>query len=1447
MNQNKSKKTFNLGDGVSAVMKIKDRKMNTVIEDISDPILGISINHVHSAEAVGNTYEARWRTTLEETLMKTVQGKYVYKDAAGDSHVFKETFYSIGTAGERIATTATAEDVRADAAGRLWYGDTEVFRDLHTHDGLHATTRLSDINDIEWLEQRYDEERQAEEQLYSLKQQLCSFVKVGISDGLEQGKITEAVLPLHEEMEAIFTLRKGISEDDETGETEEYDAEMFLSVDEAIAYRQMLGRKAEIERTIATAKDSNATSVTTSSGEEISVATLEAELAMVDKQIDAYRMRGRYCTENVMKYYADYYSLNARVQLLALSAPVSFLYAENAAKGFNKDGRLVSLQSGKGTQLIVEWEQNAARGDYVVASVTDGDENRMCFRYNADGTLAEIESSQGARAIFTYENGLIKTVTRPHKPALSVAYADGNIASVVLDGRDTVTYGYSFGCTANSLVRTTTVSEISYGNILTANEAAPIEVDRIEFRAESGIVIDHVTDKYREKYIFGASREEPSAYYTIKENKISGGERYSYDGNDYLTQKKVLAPACLCLYPWDTFLDNVVWGDTVTYTRDAFGKITESEACYYPVAGPSGGIKERSVALYTYNAGGKPTSVKTTRTLYDSEGNTIETTVSHENTAYNSKGNPVRVERYTEGKESILGIDVTETIYDKDGNFIRSYSYNSLSPSDKTYTESETDESGRTVAEYDATGKHKTRYTYFADGSLASETLPNGAVLSYAYDKDGNEVSVTSSTEDGEGNTNVTHYTAGLVTRVESGNHVVDYVYDEKRRLTKVKLDSADYVSYLYDVDDENYGITDAIQVVFAGSTEKILLNKDEHDRLTRYFVEGLTMTDVTYESDGRIKSMYDNYGLRLREYSYDNEHRLTHYFDVRGMESSMLYDDRGRLESKTELSPLHDENGYPREETVNYSYTYDDERNRVASVTAAGVTVAPAYDALGRNTGKKISIGTSVKASEEISYLKHGDHTTSLPAVMKYKTAQGEERIKYSYDAMGNIIKISEDGIVASRYEYDALSRLTREDSRAFGKTCLWEYDENGNILFRREYAFSMKSTEELTEIEPQAVVEYKYNGDKLISYNGNTQFVYNALGNPTKYNGKSVYWTYGRHMSSYNGKSIIYDGSNVPTQIGSQRLAYDQNGNIISNNNLHFLYDTANMLFGFTVHDTGVKYLYRRDALGNIIAVLDTNGNVVVEYKYDAWGNTIVTNVSDDAIRDDLGHMNPFRYRGYYYSDELGLYYLKSRFYDPEVGRFISADSIDYLAPDTINGLNLYAYCGNNPVMFCDPEGHFLLSILGTYLLVRDIVQVVEMDKTLDVDEAAGTIQLPDSYKIDHPVVQWGYSFYLNHIREDTRDIIGGTTTGTQLEWLWHNLAYRGLTAAANITSSLGWTDFSVKLEGWASSAQSVDLGFNVFSNASDTPSTIMKGLSWVTNPISTLIDWILYKLKQ
>lgn len=111
--------------------------------------------------------------------------------------------------------------------------------------------------------------------------------------------------------------------------------------------------------------------------------------------------------------------------------------------------------------------------------------------------------------------------------------------------------------------------------------------------------------------------------------------------------------------------------------------------------------------------------------------------------------------------------------------------------------------------------------------------------------------------------------------------------------------------------------------------------------------------------------------------------------------------------------------------------------------------------------------------------------------------------------------------------------------------------------------------------------------------------------------------------------------------------------------------------------MYQTGAS-TYRKNLFGDIIAIY-SGSTKLVEYAYDAFGNCTI--VSDTG---NIGFGNPFRYRGYYWDNDLQLYYLMSRYYDPKTGRFINADSLEYLDPETIGGLNLYTYCGNNPVNY-------------------------------------------------------------------------------------------------------------------------------------------------------------------
>ena len=122
-------------------------------------------------------------------------------------------------------------------------------------------------------------------------------------------------------------------------------------------------------------------------------------------------------------------------------------------------------------------------------------------------------------------------------------------------------------------------------------------------------------------------------------------------------------------------------------------------------------------------------------------------------------------------------------------------------------------------------------------------------------------------------------------------------------------------------------------------------------------------------------------------------------------------------------------------------------------------------------------------------------------------------------------------------------------------------------------------------------------------------------------------------------------------------------------------------------------------------MIAIYNTEGDLQCKYNYDAWGNHRVGNARNELIYDSatgviatgyenhIAILNPIRYRGYYYDTETRLYYLQSRYYDATLCRFLNSDNVNYLEPESIHGLNLYAYCNNNPVMFSDPSGHFAM----------------------------------------------------------------------------------------------------------------------------------------------------------
>ena len=135
-----------------------------------------------------------------------------------------------------------------------------------------------------------------------------------------------------------------------------------------------------------------------------------------------------------------------------------------------------------------------------------------------------------------------------------------------------------------------------------------------------------------------------------------------------------------------------------------------------------------------------------------------------------------------------------------------------------------------------------------------------------------------------------------------------------------------------------------------------------------------------------------------------------------------------------------------------------------------------------------------------------------------------------------------------------------------------------------------------------------------------------------------------------------------------------------------LRYFYDNEGVC-GFRYYDgsSWAEYVYIKNAKGDVMTILSDSGSEVANYSYDAWGACI-----PDSAQSEIGRINPFRYRGYYYDEETNLYYLLTRYYDPTIGQFISPDGFDYLNPETVGGINLFTYCGFDPVNNVDPTGN-------------------------------------------------------------------------------------------------------------------------------------------------------------
>ena len=228
----------------------------------------------------------------------------------------------------------------------------------------------------------------------------------------------------------------------------------------------------------------------------------------------------------------------------------------------------------------------------------------------------------------------------------------------------------------------------------------------------------------------------------------------------------------------------------------------------------------------------------------------------------------------------------------------------------------------------------------------------------------------------------------------------------------------------------------------------------------------------------------------------------------------------------------------------------------------------------------------------------------------------------------------------------------------------------------------------------------------DKLTSYNGET-ITYDGIGNPLKYrNGMTMQWKNGRQLSQVKtSKDTItykYNIKGLRTRKYNSDYTYyyyyDDNNNLIAMMQggvvAYFYYDSNNSVTAMSINDS--MYYYVKNLQGDITKIVNHQGKVMVEYTYDAWGNILKEKSNVSPSYATVKDFNPFRYRGYVYDTDTGLYYLQTRYYDPKTGRFINADDTAYV--DTNSGTplstNMFAYCENNYINDVDPSGFWSFS---------------------------------------------------------------------------------------------------------------------------------------------------------
>ena len=633
-------------------------------------------------------------------------------------------------------------------------------------------------------------------------------------------------------------------------------------------------------------------------------------------------------------------------------------------------------------------------------------------------------------------------------------------------------------------------------------------------------------------------------------------------------------------------------------------------------------------------------------------------------------------------------------------------------------------------------------------GTITSHTVNNGAAVTSRFDDDLDTIVLKSFSNQNTEKEHKYSYSNGRLSTLRNETLYYNFSYSNTGDISTVKKNGAVIESHTVSNERRTFGTS--------YGSHSVVENYDKYGRLNSVdgFIENLY--GINPVANGNVFSALEkNIGsTRLcqakdlitgntTKYSYEkdliNEIGVFNSDGAQIGREDFLYDSAGRT--------IHSRNDYDlvNSKYLGHSIVYEtnatdalaDSRPYSYTMTLQGIAssrTTNTYDTFKRIKAKKRNINPSITGNPDFvrAYTYDKSRVSQITDTYILRNIGTDN---YTYDANGRIIQhafTSDRSSYTNRYFYDPLGQLIREDNQGLDKTFVYCYDNIGNVSEVNEYAHTHDNTP-TGETKTSKYVYDRVQKDRLTKI-GEQDITYDSFGYPVTFGDKVVEWSNGKMSGysdkenygtssrdivtfAYNGfgqrvaKQYVYDpGSNDSGDYLMQSnttYTYDSSGRLVEEHIEHqftvspekhidmvYLYDEAEIIgVSYNNGATTNSFYFHKNLHGDVISIYNKQGNCVAEYNYDSWGNCTLTYESSNS---DIGRVNPIRYRNYYYDRETKLYYLNARYYNPEWRRFISPDDTAYLDPETPNGLNLYAYCNNDPVNYADPSGHLAFFII-------------------------------------------------------------------------------------------------------------------------------------------------------